>query len=234
MKKLLVIGVIGLFLGLAIAPSINANVSKKSELVEVTTEICGLGGGKHTVQLTKEEAREVEQLIADIERRLDEVETREEAVEVFNEAVVELDKFGLLGELSVKQAQRLITESYQNIRIIKFLEWLYSRNQRNSEDTNLLCLITGKVEAFSVCFQHLIPSTIPLFLIWNYLRYWSNIFLSNIHVGVAIGAGSNVQVELGRWEKYSAKGWIQTNGLSGAKTWNGPCNSWKSTYFDFR
>jgi len=44
LKKLLVVGVIVLFLGLACAPSINANVSKDSELVEITTEICGLGG----------------------------------------------------------------------------------------------------------------------------------------------------------------------------------------------
>ena len=60
MKKLLVVGVIVLFLGLAIAPSINANVSKISidnELVEFTTEVCGLNGGKHTVQLTKAEAK---------------------------------------------------------------------------------------------------------------------------------------------------------------------------------
>ncbi|GAH55890.1 unnamed protein product, partial [marine sediment metagenome] len=93
MKKLLVVGIIFLFLGLAFAPSINANISKasiESEMVEITTEICGFNGGKHTVQLTKEEAEEVEQLIDDIERRLDKVETREEAVEIFNEAIVEL------------------------------------------------------------------------------------------------------------------------------------------------
>ena len=57
MKKLLVIGVIGLFLGLAIAPSINANVSRDNEMVEITTEVCGLGGGKHTVQLIAEGAK---------------------------------------------------------------------------------------------------------------------------------------------------------------------------------
>ena len=101
MKKQLAVGVIVLFLGLAIAPSINANVSRESELVAITTEICGLDGGKHTVQLTQEEAKEVEQLIDDIERSLDEVETREEAGEVFNYAVVELDKYGLLGRLNI-------------------------------------------------------------------------------------------------------------------------------------
>jgi len=48
MKKLLSVGVIVLFLGLAIAPSINADVSKASidsELVEITTEICGSDDG---------------------------------------------------------------------------------------------------------------------------------------------------------------------------------------------
>ena len=74
-KKGVVVAVILLFIGLAFAPSINANVSKASldsELVEFTTEVCGLNGGKHTVSLSKEDAVEVENLINDIERRLDE------------------------------------------------------------------------------------------------------------------------------------------------------------------
>jgi len=51
-----------LFIGIAFAPSINANISKASldsELVEITTEVWGFNDGKHTVQLTKEEAEEV-------------------------------------------------------------------------------------------------------------------------------------------------------------------------------
>jgi len=73
MKKLLVVGVIVLFLGVAFVPSINANISKSSidsELVEFTTEVCGLDGGKHTVSLSKEDAEEVEKLIGDIEKKL--------------------------------------------------------------------------------------------------------------------------------------------------------------------
>ena len=65
LKKEMVVAVILLFIGLAFAPSINANVSKASldsELVEFTTEVCGFNGGKHTVQLTKEEAGKLEQL----------------------------------------------------------------------------------------------------------------------------------------------------------------------------
>ena len=119
-QKGVAVAVILLFIGLAFAPSINANVSKSSidnELVEITTEVCGLNGGKHTVSLSKEDAIEVENLIGDIERRLDRVETREEAVEIFNEAVVELDKYGLLGGLSVKQVQRLVNGRYMSTRV---------------------------------------------------------------------------------------------------------------------
>ena len=59
MKKLLAVGVIVLFLGLAIAPSINADVSKASidsEMVEYTTEVCGVNSKKQTITLTQEEA----------------------------------------------------------------------------------------------------------------------------------------------------------------------------------
>ena len=93
MRKLFVIGVIGLFFGLAVAPSINADVSKDDELVEFTTEICGLGGRKHTVLLTKEEAEEIDRLFISIRDRLNATDSKEEAEVIFSEAVVELDTF---------------------------------------------------------------------------------------------------------------------------------------------
>ncbi|UCD14586.1 MAG: hypothetical protein JSW60_03985, partial [Thermoplasmatales archaeon] len=112
MKKYLSVAVILLFIGVAFAPSINANISK--EMIEFTTEVCGLNGGKQTVKLTQEEADEVGSLFDSIRERLNETETREETEEVFKEAVVELDKYGLLGGLSVKHAQRLVTGGYKN------------------------------------------------------------------------------------------------------------------------
>jgi len=143
-----VFGVIVLFLGLAIAPSINANVSKASidsELVEITTEICGIDGVKpHTVSLSKEDAEEVELLIDDIKSRLDNVETREETVEIFNEAIVEFDKYGLLGGLSAKQAQRLITDGYNNLRIGEFFE---KANIDSNIKGNFFCLLAGNTDS---------------------------------------------------------------------------------------
>ena len=170
MKKLLVVGVIVLFLGLAIAPSINANISKTSlddELVEITTEICGLDGGKHTVRLTKEEAEEVKQLIDDIQSRLDEVETREETVEIFNEAIIELDKYGLLGGLSVKQAQRLITGRFHNLFEINLLKGMPSRYLIDNM-ANAFCLIMGE-------HQNIIDMR---FLVNNIITFLINLILS--------------------------------------------------------
>jgi len=147
MKKLLAVGVIGLFLGLACAPSINANISKESELVEITTEICGLNGGKQTVKLTQHQAIEVEELFDSIREQLNATESREETVEIFNDAVVELDKYGLPGGLSVKQAKRLVTGGFQNSKIIKIIDKLYDRNPTTMDYIyeNQFCFTAGIV-----------------------------------------------------------------------------------------
>jgi len=233
MKKLLVVGVIVLFLGLACAPSINANVSRDNELVEITTEICGLGGGKHTVQLSKEEAEEVEQLIDDIERRLDEVETREETVEIFNEAVVELEKYGLLGGLSVKQAQRLVTGVHQDSRFMKHIERLYDRNQADT-DSNFLCLIVGQTSetyisslllniiALGPIIVELLPGVffeavegleLLLIFLWFISYLLVSVFdgIRPVYIGGQICFG---------WMD-NTEGWVYTNGLKGIINWSG-------------
>jgi hypothetical protein len=171
-KKGVVVAVILLFIGLAFAPSINADISKTSvdsEMVEFTTEICGLNGGKNTVSLTRENAEEVRILIDDIDRRLDEVKTREETIEIFNEAIVELDKYGLHGGLSVKQAQKLVTGGYQNLKIMNVIKKMYSKHQEDSNEiVNLFCFVYGKsivtlVEnVFSVALLALYISLIPV------------------------------------------------------------------------
>ena len=164
MTKHLVVGVIVLFLGLACAPSINANISKENELVEITTEICGLDGGKHTVQLTKEEAEELEQLLNDIERRLDEVETREEAKEIFNEAVVELDKYGLLGGLSIEEAQKLANGESQKKGMLKSVKGYFIIPLETYDNSN--CSIYGRTNKSLTFFY---SSTLFLDLFLSYV-----------------------------------------------------------------
>ena len=112
-RKGLVFGVIFLFIGLAFAPTINANIGKE-ELVEFTTEVCGMNGAKRTIELTQQEANEVEGLFKSHRNKLNATSSREETELIYKETVAELDKYGLIGGLSVKQAQRLVTGDYRN------------------------------------------------------------------------------------------------------------------------
>ncbi len=151
-KKELTIAIILLFIGLAIAPSINANLSKESELFEITTEICGLNDGKHTIQLTKEKTEEVEQLIDDIERRLNEADTKEKAVEVFKEAMMELDEYDLLNGLSIKQIEGIVDRYNSNSKLVGFFNRFFMNEIRKENDVdNILCLVSTRVkDAYSV------------------------------------------------------------------------------------
>jgi len=149
MNRILVVGVIILLLGLVFTPSINAN-TKQSEFVEFTIETCGLNSDKQTVELIQQEADEVKEIINLIRERLKNTESRKESEEIYKEAVMKLDKYNLLGGLSVKQAQRLVTVGYGNSRIIKVLEKLYRNNQKlNDNKSNYLCLIAGRATYIS-------------------------------------------------------------------------------------
>ena len=141
MKRILAVGIILLFIGVAVAPSINQSVVKASQdddLVEVTTQACGIKGyGNTTVKLTREQYQNLEQYLVEFRARLNQTSTREEAVPIFKEAVVELDKYGLLPRgMSVERAQRLVIKSYnQRIRVLNHPD--------RDNDANYLCLVSG-------------------------------------------------------------------------------------------
>ena len=152
MKKILVVGIIFLFIGVSIAPSINFTVVKASndnDLVEVTTQACGINGyGNTTVKLTRQQYQNLEQYLVEFRARLNKITTREEAVPIFKEAVVELNKYGLLPKgMSVEQAQKLVTGGSQNQNLLKLLEKVYMKNHKEVNTNtvhNLFCLITGE------------------------------------------------------------------------------------------
>ena len=127
-KKWLAIGIILLFVGVTIAQTINFNTVKAStdeDLVEVTTQACGIQGyGDTTVKLTRQQYNDLEQYLAEFRTRLNQTTTREEAVPIFKEAVIELDKYGLLPKgMSVEKAQRLVTISYnQRLKAVNSLD----------------------------------------------------------------------------------------------------------------
>jgi hypothetical protein len=189
-KKGLVVSVILLFIGVAVAPSINTGVVKASndnDLVEVTTQACGIKGyGNTTVKLTREQYQNLEQYLVEFRARLNQTSTREEAVPIFKDAVVELDKYGLLPKgMSVERAHRLVIGAKQNEGAIKFAKIPSSRNQNGSHN-NALCLIAGNVnQAVFLSLFELIPSLLILPL-------WFIVALISISYGFIPPALTNV------------------------------------------
>jgi hypothetical protein len=148
-RKCLAVGIILLFVGVTIAPTINFNTVKASDdndLVEVTTQACGLFGFKpQTVKLTRQQYLNIERYMVAFKTRLNQTTTREEAIPIFKEAIVELNVYGLLPKgMSVQRAQRLVTGGFLNKNYLKLQE---NSNYNSSLDRGLLynrfCLIAG-------------------------------------------------------------------------------------------
>ena len=232
MKKYLAVAVILLFIGLAFAPSINANVSKGA-LVEFTTELCGLDGGKQTVKLTQQQSEKVEELFDSIRQQLNETESREEAEEIFKDAVVELDKYGLLGGLNVMQAQQIIIKGQMKLRakgLVKKSFRNYSGSLESNE--NMLCSIIGettetyvegRVELFLARMYKVALFLGPLWflvlIIYAYVIDWSDKNPISIINRINLGYCDDEH----EWpiEYYYSNGWVKTSSENGVKSFNG-------------
>jgi hypothetical protein len=168
--KGLAVGIILLFIGVAVAPSINFHVVKASndnDLVEVTTQACGVKGfGNQTVKLTRQQYQNLEQYLVDFRARLNQTTTREEAVPIFNEAVVELNKYGLLPKgMDVQKAEELVTGEYLSKKLINTIEKL-QKNNLFSNGTNYLCLTVGNVH-----MSHVVPLLLMMILPFDVIAF---------------------------------------------------------------
>jgi hypothetical protein len=149
-RKFLAVGIILLFVGVAVAPRINSSVEKTTstkDLVEVTTRACGVQNlGNTTVKLTEEQYDNLKQYLIDFRARLNQTTCREEAVPLFMNAVMELDKYGLLPRgLSVEQVQKLVLGRYQSPRVERFLgKLLRCPSESTSGYENDLCFVAGR------------------------------------------------------------------------------------------
>lgn len=149
-EKGLVIGIIFLFVSVAITPSININVVKASidhGLIEMTTEVCGIKGfGPHTVMLTKQQYDEVEHLMENIKERLRMETNKEETIAIIKDAVSTLNTFGLIPQgMTIEQAQKLVIGEYKNFKVKTIGERWFPKNTVQTNQSNFLCLIAGIV-----------------------------------------------------------------------------------------
>jgi hypothetical protein len=229
--KCLAVGIILLFIGVAVAPSINSSIAKKSndnDLVEVTSQACGIQGfGNTTVKLTKQQFQDVQQYLVDFRARLNQTTTREQAVPIFKDAVVELNRYGLLPKgIGVEQAQRLVLGIYQNSQYVEFIDKMQSSSRKTyGDEENALCLIAG--ESTNTLFREGIPACLTLILEFLMFLHEGPLLTILVFFGIGnlISFLNPIQVMsvigLGYWpngyppqlEPVPASGWISTKGL---------------------
>ncbi len=254
LKKGLVVSVILLFIGVAVAPGINQSVvtaSTDDDLVEVTTQACGIQGyGNTTVKLTKEQYQNLETYLVEFRARLNQTTTREETVPIFKEAVVELDKYGLLPRgMCVERAQRLVTSGYWFEKKLQFFEKLYDRTPvPQNVIQNQFCFVAGYTYN-SLLVGPISMTCFVTLLAMSYFFYYLAVatgsiglkILSTILEIVALGVDflllslPVVPFEIGgfvtfgdvmeQWEAPSyyhpSRGWIFSVGVNGFQSLNG-------------
>ena len=173
MKKKILIGSIiaVVIIVLASFSSVVAKVSTEDELVEFNVEFCGLGK-KHTVELTQEEADEVELLFDNIRIKLDNIETREEFKEILKWAILELEKMGLLEAVDAEELQSLVFYENLNQNIPGFNDFSFKQQKVGmfEPDENFNCVIAG-----GTTNTHFYDGIFPFFF-YNILVFILNIF----------------------------------------------------------
>jgi hypothetical protein len=197
-KKWLAVGIIVLFLGVTLAPTINFNTVKASQednIIEITSQPCGIKGYSNTtVKLTQEQYQNLEEYLVRFSARLNQTSTREETILIFKEAVVELNTYGLLPKgMDIKQAQNLVTlNACRGSRIKPFDENLltHMNSLKNNETVDFLCMIVG--ESTNTYFQTVLNTAamllsgllliLPSFIIfgvfiWSVIHSMDNILL---------------------------------------------------------
>ena len=237
-RKCLAVGIILLFVGVTIAPTINFNTVKAStddDLVEVTTQACGIKGyGDTTVKLTREQYQDLEQYLVEFRNRLNQTTTREEAAPIFKEAVVELNKYGLLPRgMSVERAQRLITSMCFNVKNRALVARIVGSHQ-NIGSRNIFSLVAGKatyVESFGAFYSLRNLLLLPLitltgdmgvifwFISEHLLDVRSNIFPFYLFGEFCIG--QSYKYLQGGYEYYPSTGTIFSLGMFGPIMYSG-------------
>jgi hypothetical protein len=207
-KKGLAVGIIILFVGVAVASGITFKTDSSNtmqtevsndELVKISISICKINSVEdYEVSLTQQQVEELDNLVDNIKPELDKVETRVETVRLFRDIILSLDKLGMLPEdMSVLEALRLVTGNLyflnpRNIFNLKPETYIDKGNTQPlcGEIDNTYCQIVAKA---SNSGRTLLPSFPPVFIFYVGEYCWD---FKDIY-------------------DYPAEGWVWTNGNKG-------------------
>jgi hypothetical protein len=248
-RKRLAVGIILLFIGITIAPSINFTVveaSNNNELVEVTTQVCSANTDiAHTIHLTKQQVREARRVFDELKNCMSTAESMEETRRIFNETIVLLSRYNLLpNDMSIEQAKRLVTGANQNQKVVTLLQKISTKFQADLKAgtiQNSFCFIAGNtsnthfakpvtkiamrlfdIMDFNTENHIIVVISSALWIILNPLSTISQMILKlqGNHYGVSIFFGNFHYYPYPNW-LYPAQGWLSTNGINGIQNISG-------------
>jgi hypothetical protein len=150
-RKYLVVGIIFLFMGVSIAPSINStivNADQDNDLVDVSIQVCGMKGFRaSTVTLTRQQYTDVEKIFDDFQVQLKTVNTKQEALPIYTTTLRSLYTYGLLPEgMNVEQAQTLLVDGYAKEQGLQIFENFSHETSAQKIQHNICCLVAGVVQ----------------------------------------------------------------------------------------
>ena len=178
-KKALVVGIIFLFIGIAIAPSVTSiefsktQTSNNNDLVEITLQLCKNDGVENqTLFITKELDEQLDKLFSSFKSDLDNVKTMEESNNLYFDMIVSLNELGLLPEgLTVKEAQKLVVGDYnKDSRAINALDKESKKIVENGFCENSFCKIVGETNNTFI-WSIITTGSMVLFDIIDYIVY---------------------------------------------------------------
>lgn len=248
-KKLLVktfaLAVVVLFIGVSYSSAVSIN-----NVNQVTVEICNEKGvQKNIIALTDGEMQNLSLLFKDIKIQMNTAKSEKEKLSIYHNAVREFSKYGLLGNLTVEEAYKLVTRWY------KPSHSNYGKKQNGYlTNKNVFCLVNGLtnytytthrftnwLKAFGnniiwkfIGFNHLPLLIIGLcsFFLGFYLSILADLNPVAILDVFGIGFYSHYDDKI-----YYAPGWVQTFGVLGFKAWDGELlgnlSGWKIPYDPF-
>ncbi len=246
-RHIQMVGIILLFMGLAVAPSIGHRTAPISDNhTEFILQTCGPDEQtKQTIALTQQQKRQLQQVFDELKDHLSTTDTLKDTHDLFNDTIDELHRYNLLPrDLSTQQLKRLVTSasSYQKIpSALQELSRTYQRTPTDGEIQNYLCSVAGNcsnthaaklakriAHRLYVIMDHSSQNALLVKIataFWVVINQISKITQQLVtqdgtHYGVSLYFGNYHYYPYPDW-LYPANGWISTNGINGVQNITG-------------
>jgi hypothetical protein len=224
-KELLVVCIIFLFIGIAVAPSVTSiefskNKTPNNDLVEIDVQICKHNGVESNNKfITKEQDKQLDILFENQKEKLFNSKSTQETTEIHKEMIKSLyelgiisseDKDSILSDIYGDNSKLSTFNIFKNILKYKSLFPTRIFNYKSSGDIklfNALCLVSYSA-TYTTAKNHL------------FLRFFNR-----------VGFGCDWYSINGQSGHASAKGYINTDGIFGIKNYEGGFNGGFGSFY---